>query len=65
MDLDNEYPWEDILSSTMFAIWLKVHTTTEQTPSHLVFGRDALLNINQEANWQLIKQYKKMEIKAR
>ena len=35
-----------------------VHTTTQHTPSQLVFGRDAILNINQEANWQLIKQRK-------
>ena len=28
MDLDNESPWEGILSSTMFAIWSTVHTTT-------------------------------------
>ena len=58
MDLDNENPWEGILSSTMFAIRSTVHTTTQHTPSQLVFGRDAILNINQEANWQLIKQRK-------
>ena len=37
-----------------------VYTTT---PSQLVFGRDAILNINQEANWQLIKQCKQALIK--
>ena len=58
MDLDDENPWEGILSSTMFAIRSTVHTTTQHTPSQLVFGRDAILNINQEANWQLIKQRK-------
>ena len=58
MYLDNENPWEGILSSTMFAIWSTVHTTTQHTPSQLVFGRDAILNINQEANWQFIKQRK-------
>ena len=58
MDLDHENPWEGILSSTMFAIWSMVDTTTQHTPSQLVFVRDAILNINQEANWQLIKQLK-------
>ena len=58
MDLDNENPWEGILSSTMFVIRSTVHTTMQHTPSQLVFGRDAILNINQEANWQLIKQRK-------
>ena len=55
MDLDNESHWERILLSTMFAIWSTVHTTTQHTPLQLVFGRDVILNINQEANWQLIK----------
>ena len=52
MDLDNENQWEGILSSTMFVICSTVHTTTQYTPSQLVFGRDTILNINQEANWQ-------------
>ena len=30
--------------------------------SQLVFGRDAILNINYEANWQLIKQRKQVLI---
>ena len=50
MDLDNENPWEGILSSTMFATRSMVHTTTQYTPSQRVFGRSAILNINQEAN---------------
>ena len=50
MDLDDENPWEGILSSTMFAIRSTVQTTTQHTPSQSVFGRDAILNINQEAN---------------
>ena len=44
IDLDNENPWEG--SSTMFAIRSTVHTTTQHTPSHPVFGRDTILNIN-------------------
>ena len=51
IDLDNEIPWEGILSSTMFAIQPTVHTNTQYTPSRVVFGRDAILNINQEAIW--------------
>ena len=34
------------------------HTTTQHTPSQLVFGRDAILKINKKANWQVIKQHK-------
>ena len=64
MDLDNENPWEGTLSSTMFAIRSTVHTTTQHTPSQLVFGRDAILNINQEANWQLIKPVSYTHLRA-
>ena len=35
---------------------------TQHIPSQLVFGRDAILNTNQEANWQLIKQSKQVLI---
>ena len=62
MDLNNDNPWEGILSLTMFAIRSKVHTTTQHTPSQLVFGRDAILNINQGGNWQLIKQHEQAQI---
>ena len=58
MDLDNVNPWEGILSSTIFAMRSTVHITTQYTPSQLVFGRDVILNNDQEANWQLIKQHK-------
>ena len=47
----NENSLEEILSSTMFALPPIVHTTMQHTPSQLVFGRDTILNINQEANW--------------
>ena len=55
MDLEDEYTWQGILTSTMFAIRTTVHTPIQHTPPQLVFGRDAILNINQEANWQLMK----------
>ena len=58
MDLDNENPWEGVLSSTMFAIRSTVHTNTQHISSQLVFGRDTILHINQEANWQLVEQRK-------
>ena len=58
MYLDYENPWVGILSSTMFTIRSMVHTTMQHTLSQLVFGRDVILNINQEANWYLIKQRK-------
>ena len=51
MELDNVNPWEGILSLIMFAIQSSAHTTTQHTLSQMVFGRDAILHIIQEANW--------------
>ena len=56
MDLEDKKLWKGILVHTMFAIWSIVHTTMYHTLSQLVFGTDVILNINQEINWQLIKQ---------
>jgi len=50
--------WEGILSAVGFAMRATVHTTNRASPSQLVFGRDAMLNVNFEANWQYIKQRK-------
>ena len=57
-EIDEEDPWTGILSATMFAVRATYHTTTQATPSQLVFGRDAILNTKFEANWQIIKQRK-------
>ena len=62
MDLDDVSPWEGVLSSTMFAIRSTVHTAMQHTSPQLVCGRDAILNINQDTNWQLIKQRKQVLI---
>ena len=60
IDLDD--PWSGILAAAMFAVHTTYHTTTQTTPSPLVFGRDAILNTKFEANWQLIKQQKQTVI---
>jgi len=56
-DLPNE-SWEGILSAVGFMMRATVHTTTRATPTQLVFRRDAMLNMNFEANWQYIKEQK-------
>jgi len=60
-DLD-DYGWQGILSAIRQAVRSTVHTTTRATPTQLVFGRDALLNIGFEANWQYIKDRKQHRI---
>ena len=56
--LDEDDPWAGILSAVAFAVRATVHTTTQATPMQLVFGRDAILNIQFKANWKLLKQRK-------
>ena len=56
--LEQDGPWSRILSAVIFAMQSTVHTTTQATPMQLVFGRDAILNLMFDANWQLIKQRK-------
>ena len=56
--LDEKYPWSGILSVVMFATRATYHTTLQATPAQLVFGRDAILNVEFEANWNFIKENK-------
>ena len=42
----------------MFATRTTVHTTNRATPAQLVFGRDAILNVQHEADWAYIKERK-------
>ena len=57
-DLDPTFGWKGILCAVRSAVRATVHTITRATPSQLVFGRDALLNVSYEANWQFIKERK-------
>ena len=57
-DLDPVDPFGGILAATMFAVRSTVSTTTQATPSQLVFGRDAVFNIPFKANWDYIRQRK-------
>ena len=52
IEVDEDDPWTGILSATMFAIRVTVHTTLQYTPMQSVFGRDAILNVQHEANWK-------------
>ena len=51
MYLEYENPWEGTLSSTMFPIQSTMHTTAHHILLQLMYGRDSVLNINQEVNW--------------
>jgi len=62
-ELDENDPWSGILAATMFAIRATYHTTLQATPTQLVFGRDAILNVKYDANWKLIRDRKQSIIK--
>ena len=61
--MDEDNPWEGILDATMFAIRATYHTTLQATLSQLVFGQDAILNVQFEANWNLIYERKQRIIR--
>ena len=52
------YGWTGVLAAVRQAMRSTVHTTLRATPTQLVFGRDALLNVSFEADWQYIKERK-------
>ena len=62
-DKQEDNPWDGILAATMFAMRSTFHTTLQATPAQLVFGRDSILNIQCEANWNLIKARKQAMIR--
>ena len=61
-DLDARWGFTGILSAVRRAVNSTVHTTLRATPSQLVFGRDALLNISFQADWETIRERKQRMI---
>jgi NADH:ubiquinone oxidoreductase subunit len=54
--------WDGIISAVGFAMRSTVQLTNKATPMQLVFGRDAMLNIKFQADWQYIKERKQRMI---
>ena len=61
-DLDPEFCLDGILAAVRSAVNSTIHTTNKATPTQLVFGRDAFLNVSFEADWQYIKERKQHRI---
>ena len=51
-------PLDGILAAIYFALRATAHTTTQYTPTQMVFGRDHILNLKQEIDWKRIKENK-------
>ena len=62
-DLNETDPWSGMLAATMFALRATHHTTLQASPMQLVFGRDAIFNVQFTANWQAIEERKQNLIK--
>ena len=61
-DLDPDFGFDGILAAVRAAVNRTVHSTFRATPTQLVFGRDALLNVSFEADWHYIKERKQKRI---
>jgi len=58
-DLDNvDKPLNGILAAICFALRATTHTTLHTSPTQLAFGRNHILNVKFEVNWQLIRKKK-------
>ena len=60
--MDDDDPWKGILSETAFAVQSTFHTTVQNIPGQLVFGRDMILNVKHEANWEYVQERKQKHI---
>ena len=61
-ELNDMDPWSEFLSAAGYAIRSTVHTTLEASPAQLVYGRDMLLPIKFEADWNRIRNKRQNEI---
>ena len=52
MVLDDENPLNGILA---FALRATVYTTTQYTPAQFIFGRNSIMNIHHDIDWEIIK----------
>ena len=62
-NIDPDFGWPGLLSAICQAVIGTVHTTNRATPTQLVFGRDAILNVNFQADWEYLKLQKLKQIK--
>ena len=60
--MDADDPYKGLLAAVAFATRATIHTTLNATPSQLVFGRDAMLNMEFQADWATIRARKQKRI---
>ena len=60
--VDENDPWTDILAATEFSITSTTNRQKYYIPDQLVFGRDMILPIKHEVDWELIFQINQAQI---
>jgi transposase InsO family protein len=60
--MDDDNPWNGILSAVAFAVHTTLHTTARATLAQLFFGRDAIFQVQNLADWRYITQRKQHAI---
>jgi len=55
-------PWGEYLDHVAWALRSTIHTTLKATPAQLVFGRDMVLPISFEADWEAMRAAKQKQI---
>ena len=63
LDLDKHDPFSEILARIAWAVRSTYHTSLEASPGQLVFGRDMLLDIKHNTDWDKLyeRQQKKID----
>ena len=59
---DEKDPWSGFLSSIAWAMRSTIHTTINATPAELVFGRDMILPIAFQADWEAIRARRQQQV---
>ena len=58
MVLDEKNPWDGILASTILTLRATVHTTTQCTPTQVIFGCNSIINRPHDLDWEIIRKRK-------
>ena len=56
--IDDQDPWDNVLSQVAWAIRSTYHTTLEATPGQLVYARDMLLPVKYRIHWAHVRTRK-------
>jgi hypothetical protein len=60
-EMKEENTWDELLSSSAFAIRASYHSTLQASPAQLVFGRDMILPITFKIDWDALQRNKQEE----